>query len=60
MSKVKTIFVVCTGNSCRSVMAAGLLKEMLKDKGDYKIMTAGISAISGMIPRLATDTYSGL
>lgn len=48
MSKAKTILLVCTGNSCRSVMAAGSLKATLKDKGDYKIMTAGIAAIKGM------------
>lgn len=48
MSKAKTILLVCTGNSCRSVMAAGLLKVLLKGKGDYKIMTAGIAAIKGM------------
>ncbi len=48
MSKVKTVLLVCTGNSCRSVMAAGLLEKLLKGKGDYKIMTAGIAAIKGM------------
>lgn len=50
MSKVKTILLVCTGNSCRSVMAWGLLKNLLKGKGDYKIITAGIIAIEGASP----------
>lgn len=50
MSAIKTILLVCTGNSCRSVMAAGLLKKMLKGKGDYKIMTAGTMAIRGIRP----------
>ncbi len=50
MSRVKTILLVCTGNSCRSVMAAGLLKKLLEGKGDYKIMTAGTAAIKGMPP----------
>ena len=50
MPKVKTILLVCTGNSCRSVMAAGLLKKMLEGKDDYKIMTAGTAAIKGMRP----------
>lgn len=54
MSKIKTILLVCTGNSCRSVMAWGMLKQILKDKGDYKIITAGISAIEGMQPTLQT------
>ena len=49
MSRVKKIIIVCTGNSCRSVMAAGLLKKMLKRKDDYKIMTAGIAAVAGML-----------
>ena len=46
MPEVKTILIVCTGNSCRSVMAAGLLKKFLK--GDYKIITAGVAAVDGM------------
>jgi protein-tyrosine-phosphatase len=48
MSKIKTILSVCTGNSCRSVMAAGLLEDLLKGKGDYKIINAGTAAIKGM------------
>jgi protein-tyrosine-phosphatase len=48
VSRIKKIIVVCTGNSCRSVMAAGLLKHMLKDKGDYEIATAGTVAVKGM------------
>ncbi|MBU3933151.1 MAG: threonylcarbamoyl-AMP synthase [Candidatus Omnitrophica bacterium] len=47
---VKTILLVCTGNSCRSVMAWGLLKKMLKERGDYKIMTAGTRAFKGIPP----------
>lgn len=50
MSKVKTVLLVCTGNSCRSVMAAGLLKKLLKAKGNYNIITAGTAAIEGMPP----------
>ncbi len=48
MSKAKTILLVCTGNSCRSAMAAGLLKKLLKGKGDYQVATAGTAAIKGM------------
>ncbi len=47
MSSVKTILLVCTGNSCRSVMAAALLEKMLKGKGKYKINTAGTAAFKG-------------
>lgn len=50
MPRVKKILLVCTGNSCRSVMAAGLLKKMLKGRGDYKILTAGTAAVTGMPP----------
>ena len=46
----KTILLVCTGNSCRSVMAGGLLRELLKDKGDYKVITAGTASFAGMSP----------
>ncbi|MCM8766439.1 MAG: low molecular weight protein arginine phosphatase [Candidatus Omnitrophica bacterium] len=46
---IKHILFVCTGNSCRSVMAAGLLKKMLKDKADnFVIKSAGTSALEGM------------
>ncbi len=48
MSEIKTILVVCTGNSCRSVIAAGLLRNMLKDKSRYRVVTAGTAAIKGM------------
>ena len=54
MSKNKIILLVCTGNSCRSVMAAGLLRELLKDKSDYEIMTAGVAALGGMRPTRET------
>ncbi len=47
MSRVKTILLVCTGNSCRSVMAGALLKQLLKGKGDYQVLTAGTSAVNG-------------
>jgi len=50
MPAVKTVLLICTGNSCRSVMAAGLLRELLKDKGAYKITTAGTASFKGMPP----------
>lgn len=45
---MRTILLVCTGNSCRSAMAAGALKELLGDKSNYQIVTAGTGAIKGM------------
>ena len=50
MPKIKKILLVCTGNSCRSVMAWGLLKKLLEEKGDYQIKTAGTAAMEGMLP----------
>ncbi|NQT05927.1 MAG: low molecular weight protein arginine phosphatase [Candidatus Omnitrophica bacterium] len=49
---IKNILFVCTGNSCRSVMAEGLLRKLLKDKGieGITVSSAGISAISGFVP----------
>ena len=50
----KTILLVCTGNSCRSVMAEALLRKMLKDKGigEDKVLvkSAGVSAPEGASP----------
>ena len=37
----KTILFVCTGNSCRSVMAEYLFRHMLKDRKDVEICSAG-------------------
>ncbi len=41
IAKQKTILFVCTGNSCRSVMAEYLLKDMLKNRDDVEIISAG-------------------
>lgn len=54
--KVRRLLVVCTGNSCRSVMAKGLLKKRLqeKDRKDILVMSAGIIALPGFKPTQET------
>ncbi len=45
-----TVLLVCTGNTCRSPMAAGILKKMLADEGveGVSILSAGTAALEGM------------
>jgi len=40
----KTILFVCTGNTCRSPMAAGLMRAMV-DNDKYEIKSAGLAAV---------------
>lgn len=45
----RRIIFICTGNTCRSPMAEGLLREMLKKNGTDGIVcsSAGINAFAG-------------
>lgn len=50
--KKRVIVFVCTGNTCRSPMAQGLLQDYL-EKGNWRhieVKTAGVMTISGLLP----------
>ncbi|MBI5775440.1 MAG: ribose 5-phosphate isomerase B [Verrucomicrobia bacterium] len=47
---MKTILFVCTGNICRSPMAEGLLRQRVKGRGEFRVLSAGVGAIDGMAP----------
>ncbi|MFA5096391.1 MAG: L-threonylcarbamoyladenylate synthase [Candidatus Omnitrophota bacterium] len=46
----KNILFVCTGNTCRSVIAEGLFRKMMREqkRDDVEVSSAGITALAGM------------
>ncbi len=47
---MKTILFVCTGNICRSPMAEGLFRHMLRGSKDFTAISAGLNADDGHPP----------
>ncbi len=41
------ILFVCTGNTCRSPMAAALLKKLCKDEDNFAVLSGAISTLEG-------------
>lgn len=50
MAKDFSILLVCTGNTCRSPMAVGILKKMLAEEGvsGVAVISAGTASLEGM------------
>jgi protein-tyrosine-phosphatase len=47
MSAMKHVLFVCTGNTCRSPMAEGLFRLATRDREDFFVSSAGVSASRG-------------
>jgi RpiB/LacA/LacB family sugar-phosphate isomerase len=58
---LKTILFVCTGNVCRSPMAEGLARHLLRGRNDIQVLSAGVGAIDGSPPSpYAVDAMADL
>jgi protein-tyrosine phosphatase/ribose 5-phosphate isomerase B len=54
MSAKKSVLFVCTGNTCRSPMAEGLFRKAVEGRGDFQVLSAGVSAHAGDKPNPET------
>jgi RpiB/LacA/LacB family sugar-phosphate isomerase len=53
---MKKILFVCTGNICRSPMAEGFFRELIKEQGGFEALSAGLGAIDGASPSVHSVT----
>jgi len=44
---LKNVLFVCTGNTCRSPLAEVLFRDLVKERSDYCVVSAGVTAFSG-------------
>ena len=57
---MRRVLMVCTGNTCRSVMAAGLLKKRAQEAGlDITVESAGLAAFVGDAATVPTENVMG-
>src|SRR5205823_2281972 len=49
---VKSVLFVCTGNICRSPIAEGLFRQLIGNRKDIEVASAGVHAVRGQPPSL--------